>query len=716
MSKKRHLFFRLLESYNRYRRKLGRMEQGLSHYKRKNLLVKRLQSLQHRLLAMKETGRVAGLTAALGAGLVLGSSNIAFGQNFSLRSDNVLQVAHIEGDSKPAFADWDGDGDLDLFIGGKLSTLLDSTAVGVAYYSNEGGRFFQAASPFPADMGTAPLLGVTTRGDTARVSPAFIGLDSDGDLDAFAGIATGHVLYYRNDGGTLVLANGAENPFDGIRIGDANDASPAFADVDGDGDLDAIFGKYDGLIAYYLNDAGTFVLQGTGANDPNPFGSVDVSQRATPALVDWDGDGDLDLFVGNKVGEIAYYINDGGVYTAADAVDNPFSGQVGGFSVAPAFADIDADGDMDAFVGEDFGEVTYLRNDAGAFTRIERSRLGLGLLGDNLNHAFVDIDSDGDLDLFSGSFYGNLNHFKNNDGIFSISESNPLDTSVVWVDYLSSPAFADIDGDGDPDAFVGSYQNNISYLRNDDGVFTAVTGTEDPFNGINAGDNENIAFVDWDGDGDLDAFIGNKAGEVKYFINEAGKFSEIAGIDNPFDGFDFTTVGSDNPAKPALTDWDGDGDLDAAVGKGNGDVVMLVNDGGSFSLAADAFPWNFVRSAAPRFADLDGDGDGDLVVSNATGHTYYFENLAGLVSAKETSYNLETTAYPNPTSDNVRLEMPWSKKLTSVSVYSATGQLIQHFKTVETAAEIRLNQLPAGLYVVRLLGHEGVATKRIWKM
>ena len=162
--------------------------------------------------------------------------------------------------------------------------------------------------------------------------------------------------------------------------------------------------------------------------------------------------------------------------------------------------------------------------------------------------------------------------------------------------------------------------------------------------------------------------------------------------------------------------WDGDGDLDAAVGKGNGDVAILINDGGTLSVLANAFPWNFLRSAAPRFADLDGDGDPDMVVSNAAGHTYYFENLGGTVSARETSFNLETTAFPNPTTGNVRLEMPWSKNATSVSVYTSTGQLIQRFKTFEAATELSLGQLPAGLYVVRLLGQEGVATKRIWKM
>lgn len=720
MKRRRHLFNRLLASYNRYRRKLRRVEQGLSHYKRQDLLLKRLHRLQERLLSMKDAGRVAGLTAAMSAGLMMTTTDKLAAQQFTFKTDNVLLVSHIEGDSKPAFADWDGDGDMDLFVGGKISTFLDSTAVGVNYYRNDNGFFYKDSSPFPLDMGTAPLLGETMRGDTARISPAFVDLDSDGDLDAFAGIATGHVLYYRNDDGSLILTNGSENPFDGVRIGDTNDASPFFADVDGDGDMDAVFGKYDGNIAYYRNDDGVYVLLGDGTNDPNPFADVNVTESAAPALVDWDGDGDLDLFVGNKAGEIAYYINDGGAFSAAPADANPFTSDVilsFGLNSAPAFADIDGDGDLDAFIGDELGDVVYLRNDNGVLVPVNRSPLGLGTLADNLNHAFVDIDADGDLDLFSGELYGTIGHFINDDGQFTFSESNPLDTSVIWVDYVASPAFADIDGDGDMDAFVGSYQQNISYLRNEDGVFSLVTGTENPFDSIDAGQNENIAFVDWDGDGDMDAFIGNKAGEVKFYMNEEGSFTEIEGAANPFDGMSFATEGLPNhPTKPALADIDGDGDADAAVGMGNGDVMVLMNEGGILTPAVNAIPWNFLRSAAPRFADLDGDGDPDMVISNAIGHTYYFENASGAVSTSDVQYNVETTVYPNPTSEMVRIDIPWSKKTTTVQLFTATGQLIKRYQTAEPTTELSLQSLPSGLYIIRLQGAEGGATKRIWKL
>jgi hypothetical protein len=106
----------------------------------------------------------------------------------------------------------------------------------------------------------------------------------------------------------------------------------------------------------------------------------------------------------------------------------------------------------------------------------------------------------------------------------------------------------------------------------------------------------------------------------------------------------------------------------------------------------------------------------DLVVSNAAGHTYYFENTGEIVSAKDESFSQETLAYPNPTSGNIRLEMPWSKKATTIQLYSASGQLLQRLETLDQQADISLQSLPAGLYVVQLIGQEGTATRKIWKL
>ena len=88
----------------------------------------------------------------------------------------------------------------------------------------------------------------------------------------------------------------------------------------------------------------------------NPWDGIDVGTYSTPTFADIDGDGDLDLVVGENDGNLNYYENTGTasdpIYTARTGTANPWDGiDVGGYS-NPTFADIDGDGDLDLVVGE----------------------------------------------------------------------------------------------------------------------------------------------------------------------------------------------------------------------------------------------------------------------------------------------------------------------------------------------------------------------------
>ena len=106
------------------------------------------------------------------------------------------------------------------------------------------------------------------------------------------------------------------------------DAKATFGDLDGDGDLDMMVGENGGTILYYKNtgsaSAPVFAQQ-TGA--ANPFNGSDVGCDSAPALVDLDGDGDLDLVVGENDGNLNYFKNTGTasapVFAAADRRRQP---------------------------------------------------------------------------------------------------------------------------------------------------------------------------------------------------------------------------------------------------------------------------------------------------------------------------------------------------------------------------------------------------------
>ncbi|NYT27401.1 MAG: VCBS repeat-containing protein [Candidatus Thiodubiliella endoseptemdiera] len=110
-----------------------------------------------------------------------------------------------------------------------------------------------------------------------------------------------------------------------------NAASPILVDIDGDGDLDLVVGEKNGTLKYYQNTGTTSSpAYEAKTGDDNPFNGIDVGYYSTPTLADIDGDGDLDLVVGENYGTLKYYQNTGTTsspaYEAKTGDDNPFNG------------------------------------------------------------------------------------------------------------------------------------------------------------------------------------------------------------------------------------------------------------------------------------------------------------------------------------------------------------------------------------------------------
>src|SRR5262249_39765125 len=138
----------------------------------------------------------------------------------------------------------------------------------------------------------------------ASSAPALADLDADGDPDLVAGEDLGTLRYYENTGEALhpryAARTDAANPVNGRDVGDK--AKPAFGDLDGDGDIDLLVGRHSGDFDYFAN-TGNARTPAFTAGVANPFGLAGVgSTDSAPALADLDGDGDLDLLVGRYYG------------------------------------------------------------------------------------------------------------------------------------------------------------------------------------------------------------------------------------------------------------------------------------------------------------------------------------------------------------------------------------------------------------------------------
>ena len=706
---------RLVRHYNRYRRKLQRVEAGTSRYRRKDVLIKRLERLYQQIMDLRAAFRVATAGAAV-AGAIALTPVAVNGQSYVMRTDVPTRHAHIDQHAKPAFGDVDGDGDMDLLIGGKTETTMGVLYSNVLYFENQDGIFQNMPSPFPDSLNINPALV-----DTAFVAPAFMDYDNDGDPDCFMGLRDSTIIYYENDGGTFTGKTGADNPFDGIKLA-AGRCAPTFMDVDGDGDMDAVIGKEDGNLAYFVNENGTFVEKSGGEN---PFDPINVSENAAPAFADLDNDGDMDLFVGNKEGVIAYFENDGGVWTP-NPDGNPLAGiRVDHEDASPAFADIDKDGMTDVWVGQSArGLLNYYKNtgDEDNFQWVPDNPVGMDRLEFDPNPGSVDYDNDGDMDVFVGMGDGFVEYFMNDGGTFVRQDSanNPLNTGVFKTSFFAAPTFADLDNDGDMDCYMGTTEEDIVFLRNDGGEFIR-DDANNPFAEIDAGENECIAFTDYDNDGDLDAFIGIKDGAVRYYRNDGFDNMPIF-VDNesnnPFRDVDFSNDVQPNFVTRITTgDMDGDGEDDAIVGQSNGIARYFTRDGQAWQEREDLNPlagYDFGRGAAPDLVDVDGDGDMDMLMSQALGVTYYFEN-EGASSNVNPVLTQQTNLYPNPVRDQITLEIPWNKSEVLIELISLEGRTIYTQRTSETTMQFNVDRLPSGMYLVRITGDEGAAVKPLVK-
>lgn len=341
-----------------------------------------------------------------------------------------------------AWADFDNDGDLDLFVGFRGGTNR--------LYRNDGGTFTDVA----AAVGVA---------DTLETRAAAWGdFDGDGHLDLFVGFTPASPLpsrLYRNLGDGARFEDVAARV--GVAVSGATTRQPAFVDFDNDGDVDLFVAFRDRPNALFRNDGGRFT-------DVAPtLGIADPRRTVGTVWFDFDQDGDLDLFVANQNGDAnGFFRNDGGRFTDVAAqvgVDEAGrSEELGG--VGPAVTDFDNDGDLDLFVAN-YGPDALYRNDGGRFTDMGPA-LGLGEDYHSTTAAWGDFDNDGRPDLYVASFMGDdrdaRDHLFHNRGDRFV---DVLPDAVRRDDASHGVQWADFDADGDLDlALANNHRSGVHFL------------------------------------------------------------------------------------------------------------------------------------------------------------------------------------------------------------------------------------------------------------
>jgi len=318
-----------------------------------------------------------------------------------------------------------------------------------------------------------------------------------------------NLLFLNNGDGSFTPLTG-----DPVVTDTSTSSGGCFGDFNNDGHLDLFVQNYFNRNNHlYLNNGGgtfTKVISGDIVNDGgNSFNS---------SVMDYDNDGNLDIFVDNGaftgIGEnnFLYKGNGDGTFTKITSGEIVTDAEQ---SLSSGWCDFDDDGDPDLFVAnsDPFNGIAidnslYLNNGDGTFTRID-SGLVVNDGGISVGVSWGDYDNDLDFDLFVANWYNTTNFlYRNNgDGTFSKVTSGPV---VTDGGHSVGGAWGDYDNDGDLDLYVTNdyNQNNFLYSNNGDGSFTRIT-SGDPVN--DGGRSNGATWADYNNDGWLDLFVPNGA-------------------------------------------------------------------------------------------------------------------------------------------------------------------------------------------------------------
>ncbi len=441
----------------------------------------------------------------------------------------------------------------------------------------------------------------------------------------------------------------------------------AIADVDGDGDNDLIFANGS---AYGGNGAAGAAVQQLWLNNGSGVfaaanGNLNVANFNAKMVIaqDFDNDGDLDLFYasGSTGSPPRLLLNQGfaqagvqGVFADVTLTNVP-SLALKSFSVCAG--DVDNDGDLDVVVndGGTFGGTAsqarlLLNNGSAVFTDVTASQMPVDLYNCQ-DITLLDIDGDFDIDiaLNGKQAAGGRLYLNNGSGSFSVSTIlNSVGTNQTY-----ETDYGDLDGDHDFDAAVQSISGATSegWARNDG---TGTPFVETTFPAPNGDDDNEMAMLDYDNDGDLDVFVGSLGAREKAYRNDGGVFVNVNSI---------IQAVSDPTLDFGIGDLNADGRYDMVTGQGEGG--SFINKVYMNSGAVDTLPPALLASETPvisnpttvfhmRLSDAIAD-DGTTNVSM----TYTWKTSLNPVGGNGTSFHMGNGLFRSPVPSAVGTTWIW---------------------------------------------------------
>ena len=515
-------------------------------------------------------------------------------------SGQVIISETVTGVQAVYVADIDGDGDNDI-----IASLFDQFRV--VWYENEDGL---------GSFGTEQTISTEVEFSECVIAAD---MDNDGDQDVIYTSKWDYKIFWHEN----LDGEGNFGPQQIIFAGAYSDSSIRAADLDNDGDLDLCSAS---LYASMVKIAWFENLDGKGTFGPQNAVSTHFHFISSIYISDMDSDGDQDILAASEsFDQIVWFENVDGV------------GDFGSPNVIPTTvitsdvdrphfvhaADFDGDGDADVVsTSINDNKIAWYRNEDGA-GNFAPEEVIFSYLPDRVQSVYsADIDSDGDVDLFSASDSdGRLSWYENINGSGQFGAKTTIDSGLIGQINVS---ISDLNGDGHLDVLsTSSFEDKLAWYRHEDGAgsFSDQQIISQTTENVTA-----IKSADLDQDGDMDVVVtSHTQNKLSWYENENGMGS-----------FSSEQVISEQIYSARLlevTDMDNDGLLDLVCSSyQTGEIVWFqnLNASGDFS-SKKIISSEADYATAMATADVDGDGDPDLVTTLFYDKTLvWYENLDGL--------------------------------------------------------------------------------------
>ena len=652
--------------------------------------------------------------------------------------------------------DYNGDGVADLFANGRNPSLGQ---IGIAVYkgvqsANNLIRFEQVQNVlWYADAQGANVSHIFVSNVDI---PDIADMDGDGDMDilTFNGLG-GRVEWFKNvavdsnlaaDTLRYVLADNCWGRFYESGLSEALDLSP----------------RVDSCARY----AGWQPLRRNSPpiefpNDWADDAGLMQPRHAGSALttIDINADGVRELFLSDVSFDNVALVGNSGTTTAAWARAEETFFPAGNVAIAlsqfPAvyLLDINNDGAKDLVVTPSLDEVSenircvwlyenigtnaapdwdYVQNDFLVENMID--------IGKTAAPTWVDYDGDGLLDIIVGTGGRFVNTtasikqlwaYKNvgtaSQPAYRLVDTNFADLSRYNLDRIS-PAFVDIDADGDQDLIGGGEDGRLFYVQN------VGTGNNPNFAApvlnyfnLDVGSNSAVAWGDLDNDGDFDAVVGERNGNLNYFENiGSATVANFAATPTSlsFGNIDARQLGSnEGNSAPILLKQNNEWQLWTGAEFGGFYWHDSINNNlnGSFRDKSNLFAGlDEGRQSIGAIADINTDGLLDILVGNKRGGLAIFSYNPNVISTEKTNNLPNVTAYPNPATDKLWINTPDSWDLydnIQVEIYNSQGQRLQTIANYYPKQNpINIQAMPTGLIWVKINTSDEQAVLKVIKI